>query len=204
MKNILVSLKHRLEYLFFRNRKDKFVFEGKEYNYFYNLHNATWNNERKIEIPIFVEYIKDTPTNDLLEVGNTLHYYMRRTRHTVLDKYEVMNGVINKDIVEFKPLRKFKKIISISTIEHIGNEGAEEINPYKSIRAIDILIDLLEDNGTLLFSIPCGYHPKLDQCIKTMENRKNIKISTIKTKPFGITNRSRIFKIKFVKIIKSV
>src|SRR5579872_7186960 len=74
-----------------------FEFRGKTYLYFWHRYNATWRNERAVEIPIAREFIAQSRGGNVLEVGNVLSHY-GPVQHDVLDKYEKAEGVINEDV----------------------------------------------------------------------------------------------------------
>lgn len=124
--------------------------------------------ERQIEIPYVLDYIHGSSPSGMLEIGNCL-YNVGVTGHTVVDKYEQAEGVINIDIEEFKHPSKFNTIISISTLEHIGkDEGlTDSLTQDKLIKVFDIIQNNLLDpiNGKFLFTIPIGYNTPLDQLI---------------------------------------
>jgi hypothetical protein len=98
-----------------------FIFNGKTYYYFVHKYNTTWKNERAVEVPIIWDIVREhyRQGKRVLEVGNVLSHYFR-IFHDVLDKYEVAEGVINQDVVDFKPAWKYDLIVSISTLEHVG------------------------------------------------------------------------------------
>ncbi|MFA6907638.1 MAG: hypothetical protein WC263_02320, partial [Candidatus Micrarchaeia archaeon] len=88
----------------------KFAFAGKEYDCFYHPYNMTWENGRCVEVPVAWEAILAAKGKRVLEVGNVLsHYY--ESKHDVLDKYEVDEGVINADIVGFSPEKKYGLVV---------------------------------------------------------------------------------------------
>ena len=62
---------------------------------------------------------KNTSWKNIFEVGSVLSHYFP-INHDVLDKYEKGHGVINQDVVDFKPHNKYDLIVSISTLEHVG------------------------------------------------------------------------------------
>ena len=96
-----------------------FLVDGKEFHYFYHFYNNTYGAERCVEIPVVRSMLSAANNEDILEVGNVLkHYYW--FPHDVLDKYEKAPGVINQDVVEFAPRKKYSTIVSISTLEHVG------------------------------------------------------------------------------------
>jgi len=82
-----------------------------------------------------------------------------------LDKYEKGKGVINEDVVDFTPSRKYDLIISISTLEHVGwDETPKE--PEKAAKAIENLKRCLNPGGKIVFTVPVGQNPCLDNLIK--------------------------------------
>ena len=56
-------------------------------------------------------------------------YY--KFEHDIVDKYEKKKGIINQDIVDYKPDKKYDLIISISTLEHVGWDETPREN-YKN------------------------------------------------------------------------
>ncbi len=137
--------------------------EKKKYHYFSSLYNFTWQNERAVEIAYFHQLIPTYPAASILEVGNVLRHYFPFT-HQVVDKYESDSGVINMDILEYTPRRKFDLIIAISTLEHVGwHEKGHQAK--KSLDAISHLQSLLSAKGKLVFSVPLGINPALDTVI---------------------------------------
>ena len=142
--------------------KKKFLFEDKQYPYFIHPYNYTWRSERAIEIPIIKTYLDNKKGKRMLEVGNVLSHYYKVT-HDIVDNYEIAKGVINEDIMKFKPKRNYDMIFSISTLEHVGVDGVRE--PGKAVKTIKKLQTLLAPRGLLAFTIPLGYNPVLDKAI---------------------------------------
>jgi hypothetical protein len=141
-----------------------FTLQGERYKYFYNLYNITWKNERALEIPVAWDEVEKYRGKKILEVGNVLSWYFQ-VQHDVLDKYEVAEGVINEDIVEFKPAEKYDLILSISTLEHVGwDETPRE--PRKVLDAVERLKGLLNAGGKLLITVPLGYNTALDEFLR--------------------------------------
>ena len=142
-----------------------FTLQNGTYRYFYNLYNITWKNERAVEIPVAWDAVRANSHQRILEVGNVLSWYFPIS-HDVLDKYEIAEGVINEDIVDFNPQQKYDLIVSISTIEHIGwDERPRE--PAKILRAVEHLKSLLALGGRLLITAPLGYNQALDEYLQT-------------------------------------
>ena len=90
------------------------------------------------------------------------HYFP--ISHDVLDKYEKSEGVINQDVVDFRPSQKYDLIVSISTLEHIGWDE-EPKEPEKILLAIDRLKECLAPEGRMIVTLPLGYNPKMDQLL---------------------------------------
>ncbi|MCE7697678.1 MAG: class I SAM-dependent methyltransferase [Methanobacterium paludis] len=154
-------------YKLFNSFKMFFKFQGKDYKYFYHWYNTTWDNERAIEIPLIYEFVNENQNGNILEIGNVLSHYFD-INHDVVDKYEKAKGVINQDVVDFHPSKKYDLIISISTLEHVGwDEYPRE--PKKIFHALKNLDDCLAINGKLVVTLPIGQNPLLDTFLETGE-----------------------------------
>lgn len=147
-------------------RKKSFVFEGKKYKYFYHLYNRTIASERIVEIPIAHKIVKQYKGKNVLEVGNVLAYYYP-ILHDVLDKYEILPGVINEDVISFKGNKKYDLIISVSTMEHVGWTYGEERDSGKFLRGIHNLKRSLKKGGKMVVTFPLYYRDDLSKLIKT-------------------------------------
>ncbi len=151
------------------NYSKKFTFQNTEYNYFYHKYNTTWESERAVEIPIIWHIVKEHKGKNILEVGNVLSHYFN-VEHDILDKYEKGRGVINEDVINFSPKKKYDLIVSISTLEHVGFDefGGRTGNPTKSksVSAINSLKNALAKKGKLIFTFPWGYNQHLDKLVK--------------------------------------
>jgi SAM-dependent methyltransferase len=142
-------------------RSARFSVAGRSYGYLTHHYNATWRNERAVELPLATEFLAELPANArLLEVGNVLAYY-RPSSHTVVDKFEPTAGVINRDIMEFGEPKSFDAIVSISTLEHVGWDESPR-DEGRAERALAHMRSLLTDGGRLFLSFPIGYNPALD------------------------------------------
>lgn len=167
--NISKQIAIELLYYYWKITRPKFIFQNKPYFYFCHRYNITWRNERAVEIPILKEFIKNQ--QNILEVGNVLNHYLP-FQHNVIDKYESAPNVVNQDIINFFPARKYNLIISISTFEHIGWDEPEK-DPDKILRTIEHLKEnCLAPNGKIIFSAPLGYNPNLDKFLA--DNRLNL------------------------------
>jgi len=137
---------------------NKFKFNGKSYKYLKHKYNQTWTNERTVEIPVTLDQIKGY--KNILEVGNVLNHY-KKFKHDVVDLYEKEKGVINEDIREFKTNKKYDLIVSVSTIEHIG-DGEEGF-----LKAFQNMKSLLTPTGEVFITLPIGQNTCLDNLLKT-------------------------------------
>lgn len=157
------ELHARLEFSRRRRRKPQtFVVDGVEHNQLLHLHNRTWRNERAVEIPLAIAFLDRQP-GLVLELGNVLANYGRRG-HRVVDKYEERPGVINVDMVEYRPVERFDAIVSVSTLEHVGWDE-EPRDPAKIPQAIKHLRRLLSPTGRLFVTCPISHNPYLDALI---------------------------------------
>jgi SAM-dependent methyltransferase len=152
------------------NSRCKFVFQKKEYRYFFHKYNVTWRNERTVEVPI-VWRIIDSFKGNILEVGNVLSHYFE-FEHDIVDKHEKAIGVINEDVTEINTSKKYDLIVSISTLEHVGwdeepNEKRTVDDPEKIFQAINKLKSLLNPGGKIVVTLPLGYNPHLDELLRS-------------------------------------
>ena len=153
---------------------DTFIFNGQRLPYNRIEHNNFPCSERAVEIPVacnFLARLKDK--SRLLEVGNVIKAYealIQQNRaeiqaRRIIDKYEVADGVENVDLMDLAPSEKYSAIVSISTVEHIG-QGAEPNQTYGEnlekcdregpLKAIAKIYDLLSDGGQALITVPFG------------------------------------------------
>jgi hypothetical protein len=140
-----------------------FSFSGNVYRYFIHHYNATWRNERCVEIALALEKLNQFKGKRILEVGNVTSYYTV-TNHSVIDKYETSPGVTNVDVIDYNPATKYDLILSISTIEHVGWDEAPR-EPGKFLLAFQQLESLLDRGGELFVTVPLGHNPHLDDAL---------------------------------------
>lgn len=142
-----------------------FSFAGSKFSYFVHPYNATWRNERSVEIPLASAFLNEMHGGAGLEVGNVMSHYLA-TGHTVVDKYERGLSVINVDVLEFEPPNPLDYIVSVSTLEHVGWDEVPR-DPQKVRAALEHLRRMLLPNGRLWVSCPLGHNSYLDQLICT-------------------------------------
>lgn len=140
-----------------------FKFNGEEYPYFHHPKNNTKVNERIVEVPVIRKVIEGK-RGATLEVGNVLGQYLGR-RWATIDLVEKEKGVTNIDVMAYKG-GPFDLIVSISTFEHVGWDYGKKI-PTRAGDAVLHCQDLLMPGGRLVFTIPMGYHPVLDEWLTT-------------------------------------
>jgi len=171
-KIIITRLINSFRYYYYKIFKSliTFTFQGENYRYFYHKYNTTWRNERAVEIPIVWKIMKKYKGRNILEVGNVLSHYFP-VSHDIVDKYEKADGVINQDVIDFHPSKKYDLIIGISTLEHVGwdeNLRDHKIlhDPMKILHAIENLKSLLAPKGKMVITLPLGYNPELDKLLR--------------------------------------
>jgi len=141
-----------------------FAFQGGIYEYFYHPYNMTWRNERCVEVPIIKRFVNAYKGKNILEVGNVLSHYFN-VNHDIVDKYEKAEGVRNIDVVDYKPLKRYDLIVSISTLEHVGQDEKPK-RSMKILDAIKNLNGLLAPRGKMVIIFPIGYNYRLGCLIK--------------------------------------
>jgi hypothetical protein len=149
--------------------KKTFQFQGQVFACFYHRYNMTWAGERAIEIPIARWYLEQCAGRNILEVGNVLSHYFP-IAHEVLDKFEAGAGIINEDIIAFRPAKQYDLILSLSTFEHIGFDDEAEDSSARKIRAAIVACrSFLKPDGKFVLTVPLGYNPDLDRMIRGSE-----------------------------------
>jgi SAM-dependent methyltransferase len=145
---------------------ETFHFQGKSYHYVFHRYCTTWKNERCAIIPIALDIIKEYQNRgkNVLEIGNvTSHIYP--VIHDVVDKYEIADGVINEDVVEFQPSKRYDLILSIVTMQHVGyNESPQD--PTKIIKAMENLKKIVSPNGIIIIIHALGENKEMDELLK--------------------------------------
>jgi hypothetical protein len=164
---------------------EEFRFHVNTYRYLFHPYVTTWRNERAAVIPIIWDIVKKSREQEktILEVGNVLSYYFK-VDHDILDKYEIMDGVINEDVVDFDSLKRYDVIISIFTLVVVGwsedieayrtganSSGVSPRDPNKVLRAINNLNRLLAPRGQIVVFHPLGLNPAMDKLLKSGELR---------------------------------
>ena len=148
-----------------------FTFKGKEL--YYNRIKFNNPTERAVEISIAFDFIANLKNpQKILEIGNVLSHYENslsenigiRSRR-IVDKFEVDLGVENQDLMSLPSAEKYDAIVSISSVEHVGqgddpSGGYGEQIQYRDLegplKAIAKIYDLLAIDGKALITVPFG------------------------------------------------
>jgi len=112
-----------------------------------------------VEIPVVTEFIVGERFVDVLEIGDVVHNYVPQAMHTVVDLYEKRDGVLQKDVRSFTLPEKFRRVISISTLEHVSPYFREIEAAVQNMRAC------LAPNGLGLITFPLFHCPALDTLV---------------------------------------
>jgi hypothetical protein len=143
---------------------DTFQIGGEARHYFDHRYNLTWLNERRVELSLALTFAAECRRDRLLEVGAVLQHY-GVSGHDVVDRFEFGEDILNVDICEFSPERTYDRIVSVSTIEHVGWDQ-EQRRPGDAIRALLHLESLLSVGGKALVTLPAGYNANLDAAVQ--------------------------------------
>jgi hypothetical protein len=127
----------------------------------YEFRRWAWRSERCVELALGMRALRAHDSRDVLEVGNVMPL-TGIGGHTVVDKYEKGPDVLNVDIVDYAPERRFGLVLSLSTLEHVGWDELPR-DPGKAALALARLKDLSEPGGAMLVTIPVGTHRRLER-----------------------------------------
>lgn len=130
--------------------------------YFASLYNLPFLNERCVELAVAKDWFRGVKGRGL-EVGNVCAHYDLAPARRIVDQYEKAafhqrpGSVENIDL--FMVGSTFDWIVSISTIEHVGER---EPNARTAVDALDHLRGLLNPGGRMLVTFGTGYNSDLD------------------------------------------
>lgn len=148
----------------FLRRKKTFTFFGRQHPYFCHWYNATFDNERSVEIPLARYFLRQAEGKRVLEVGNVLSHY-GSTYHDILDKYEKASGIFHADVVDYRPTSPYDLIVSVSTLEHVGWDEVPR-DSTKIVRSVKNLRMMLAPGGLLFATIPVGYNTSITSLLE--------------------------------------
>ena len=153
---------------------NKFFFNGKVYPLFTHNMNCGWPpfrmTERSVELSIADDWINDH--DEIIEIGAvTPYYWPGRIKDIVdpTDKHSLVN--LRKCLFEVDVFGK--NVLSISTIEHVGQaEYGLEKETCLAISAIEKLTTQAID---FLITIPVGWNKHLDAYLFDENKNKNFR-----------------------------
>jgi SAM-dependent methyltransferase len=168
-----------------------FTYWGAKLEGFDHPYNDTIRNERAVEVAVALQWLAGRDGAGL-EVGNVLGHY-GATGHRVVDRWEKAPGVENRSV--FDIAGSFDWIVSLSTLEHVGWD-VEPRTPDAASKALAHLYGLLNPGGSMLVTVPFGYHPTFDEhlltgagaarCASLVRHGKSWRqTKTITPKPYG-------------------
>jgi hypothetical protein len=144
--------------------------------------------------------------------------YYSKIDHDVLDKYEIIDGVINEDVVDFNPLKRYDLIISIFTLSSVGwyedlearrastnSSCVSHKDPNKVLLAMNNLNRLLAQDGQIVVVHDLGYNPEMDELIKSGGLRfdKHYYLERISGYRWKEVDRLNLNEVKYDKSISS-
>lgn len=169
-----------------RGQETSFLYNGTSLEYFFHSYNNFRITERTIEIPVVGYYLKKMrPGGEILEIGNvSSHYYTHfkelfKKPIDIVDKHEKGFNVVNTDIGEYQPDKKYDFIFSISTFEHMDeerkNQNSSSVNP-ETCYAIEniryVTRNLLKPGCTFMLTIPLGQSTEFDRGFSSGDLKK--------------------------------
>lgn len=154
---------------------ETFLYDRQIYTYEHFREGDVFANEKTIELPIFKRAVESE--GSVLEIGNTLKKYYPTLKHIVLDKTCKGKGIINKDVFEFQPKKKYDLVIAVSTI----------LDPELLLPSIESMKLL---GKRVFISIPLGYDPLLDAEIKKISTGKLIIMKRYSRENWWIESRN--------------
>jgi hypothetical protein len=159
-----------LEFQLFRRKGlPALLVDGKSLQPVVHSYNLTWRNERAIEIALVGSFLHRA-AHPTLEVGNVVSHYGFRP-DVVVDKFELGDGVLNVDVLDYVPPEPFGSILCISTLEHVGwdEAGYSGSNSYEDLvtPTVQHLRSLLKPGGEFLVTCPLGFNPHIDALVSS-------------------------------------
>ena len=141
----------------------RFHVDGQEYRMFCHNDNCGWPparmTERSVELAIADRWL-EAHADDVCEIGAvTPYYWPRRVKH-VVDPFDEHPLVSHRESL-FDLSLVNRKVLSISTIEHIGiEEYGQAADPNLTTLALK---KLFSESPTFLVTAPLGYNHVLDR-----------------------------------------
>jgi hypothetical protein len=125
----------------------------------WNGYNNPDNNERKVELPLAFWFINNYG-DDLIELGEVTDFYID-AKHPVYDLVKEREHTTQMDISDVDYTGK--NVVSISTIEHVGNgDYNHKVDPDK---ALALLNKIFAGAKNYLITFPAGFNRQLEKTI---------------------------------------
>jgi SAM-dependent methyltransferase len=119
-------------------------------------------------VPIIRRYLADKRRR-ILEIGNVLSHY-QATDWPIIDIQEQGERVRNIDVMSFVPKEKYDLIVSISTLEHIGQgKYAKHTAPVSLKNIVNRIKGMLAPGGVFVATVPVGFNKMVDTAIASGE-----------------------------------
>ena len=140
-----------------------------ELDYFYHYYNNTKYNERSVEIPLAFDFLKRFNDKNAIEIGAVVPYYCDNIIHDVYDIADPYEKCIRTDLTKTNFSFENLNVLSISTIEHIGNgDYGLEIDRNAGII---FLKKIINESKNYLITFPWGFNKSFDNQI--LDNKIN-------------------------------
>lgn len=162
--------------------EDTFLFDRQQYKYAVFRGGEVYANEKTIELPIFKRAVESG--GNVLEIGNVLKMYYPELKHIVLDKSSKGKGIINKDVFEFQPKKKYDLVVAVSSVL-----DSKLLLP--TIESMKLL------GERVFISVPMGYDPDLDAEIRKITGGRLIIMKRISRENRWIESRSFGSKMRY-------
>jgi hypothetical protein len=140
----------------------RFEFAGRTYGCFYHTYNCGWPpyvSERCVELALADAWLAGVPSADVVEVGAVTPYYWPGRVGSILDPFDPHRQVTHRQSL-FDADLTGKRVLSISTFEHIGtgDYGIQE-GPEHGVAAFQ---KVFEECPQFLITVPSGYNRRVD------------------------------------------
>lgn len=182
----------------------KFTLDGQEYLHFVHQTNCGWPpyrmTERSVEMALADAWLSRYENDRaVMEIGAVTPYYWPSRIIDIVDPTDQHSGVsIRKSM--FDVSFHGKKILSISTFEHIGT-GEYSLESDADAPALAIRKLLLEAQSFLV-TIPAGYNKNLDRFI--VNNRESFENTSLRCMRRGLGSRDNDWHQVSVDALKDV
>lgn len=162
--------------------EDTFLFDRQLYKYAVFRDGDVYANEKTIELPIFKRAVKNG--GNVLEIGNVLKRHYPELTHITLDKTSKGKGIINKDVFEFQPKKKYDLVVAVSSV----------LDPKLLLPTIESMKLL---GNRVFISVPLGYDPDLDTEIKKITGGRLIIMKRISRENRWVESRNLGSKMRY-------